>query len=63
MTHDLDLEIVRELHAPSGSETAHARERARAALMIEVAREVRAGAGRAGTFRGCFDSSLRRSLC
>ena len=33
MTHDVDLEIVRELHPPadepSGSETAHARERAR----------------------------------
>ena len=42
MTHDLDLEIVRELHPPadepSGSESAHARERARAALMAEVAR-------------------------
>lgn len=42
MTDDLDLEIVRELHPPldepTGSETANARERARAALMAEVAR-------------------------
>jgi len=42
MTHDLDLEIVRELHPPAdehaGSEAAQARERARIALMAEIAR-------------------------
>ena len=42
MTHDLDLEIVRELHPPAddsaGSEAAQARERARVALLAEIAR-------------------------
>jgi hypothetical protein len=42
MTRDLDLEVVRELHPPvdepAGSDAGQARERARVALMTEIAR-------------------------
>jgi len=42
MTNDLDLEVVRELHPPAeelpGSDAAQGRERARVALVAEIAR-------------------------
>jgi hypothetical protein len=38
MTHDLDLELVRDLHPPAGLTATHARERARSTLMAEIAR-------------------------